>query len=88
MRPAEVLEQQQSARNVRFVHVRHMGTQRLQQLRHFEVRAHVLFPGRRVHHDESGSVAERAEVAPEAGIAGSGLDPLRMQPQVARQPIL
>ena len=86
-RPAEILEQQESARDVGLVHVRDVRPERREQPRHLQVRPHVLLGGRRIHHDVGAPVAERAEVAPEARIARCGLDARYLQAQLARQPI-
>jgi len=88
MSAAEVLQQQQAFGHVALVHVRNVHADRFQQIRDLQIRPHILFPRRRVHHNVGLPIVECAEVAPEARIGGGGLDALGMEPEIARQPIV
>jgi hypothetical protein len=85
-RRAQILEQQQAARLVGFVHVRDVRAECLQHSRHLQVGAHVLLVGRGIHHHVGRIRAKDAKVTPEARIARGRLDARHRQVKIAREP--
>ena len=84
---AEVFQQHQPAGTVGRLDVRHVYAASLEERRDLQERAHVLLVGRRIHHDAGLAVrTPAAEVTPEAGVGGGGLEPLDGKPKLRGQP--
>jgi len=87
-RRAQILDEQQPARRVHLVHVRHVDPEGLEHPTHGEIRAHVLVCRRRIHHDVGAACGKCAEIAPKAGVARGRLEALRGELEIAREPLV
>src|SRR5262245_61792362 len=88
MSAAQILQQQQSAVDIRLMHMRNVSVQGFEQRSDFQVRTNVFLTGRRVHDDERVLSAESAEITAEASIRGSGLNALDWELEILSEPIL
>jgi len=82
VRAAEILEQQQAARDIHLVDAGHVGADRFEHPAHAHVRAYVLPVRRCIHDDVGASRPEDPEVPAKAGIARCRLDALDIEPQI------
>ena len=86
-RPAQVFEQQEALGQVAGQHLRHTYASSSQPVADGQPTAHILQPGRCVHHDAAGLQAGGAPVAAVAGIGGGTLQPDERVAEDLAQPV-